>query len=205
VEDAASGGASDLTAADTLDAGSLEVGRDYAVVLSNASGLMRYRLDDVVRVRGWFGKAPLLEFLHRAGGVASMAGEKLTEQQVVEAMTRACAELDVPVGEFVVAARWGDPPRYRLYREGPPTEDLAEAFDRALRRANPEYDSKRATLRLDSAEVHSLPVGAVARMDATLIAARGGRPEQYKRPCLLCRPGQDEALLARLSAIESAA
>ncbi len=207
---------------ETVDAQALEVGQDYAVVLSNASGLMRYRLDDVVRMRGWFGRAPLLEFLYRAGGVASMAGEKLTERQVVQAMAEACAELQWPVGEFVVAARWGDPPGYRLYRErrtdGPRTSsadaaaaeaaealDVAEALDRALCRANPEYESKRASLRLAAVECSLLPRGAVACMDARLIARRGGRPEQYKRPCLLCRPGEDAALIPESHAVESAA
>jgi hypothetical protein len=49
----------------TLSVRALEVGRDYAVVLTNTSGLVRYRLGDVVRVRGWLHQAPLIEFDRR--------------------------------------------------------------------------------------------------------------------------------------------
>ena len=92
----------------------LSRGRDYVVVLSNTTGLLRYRLDDVVRVHGHLGQTPLIEFLHRAGRVASVAGEKLTENQAVAAVRDACAALDRPVLCFVLAPCWDEPPYYRL-------------------------------------------------------------------------------------------
>ncbi len=74
----------------TLGASQLERDHQYIVVLTNRSGLVRYRLDDVVRVTGHLGRTPVLEFIRRAGSVVSMAGEKLTENQVVKAVERAC-------------------------------------------------------------------------------------------------------------------
>ena len=47
----------------TLFPGEIQQGAEYAVVLSNDAGLIRYRLDDVVRVHGFVGGAPLVEFL----------------------------------------------------------------------------------------------------------------------------------------------
>jgi len=181
--------------AETLTAQALETGRDYTVVLTNSAGLVRYRLDDVVRVRGWLEQAPLLEFLYRAGSVASVAGEKLTENQVVEAVRTATARLGLPEFDFVMSPHWYDPPFYRLNCPGPATAELAEAVDRALSEQNEEYSSRRKSLRLGM--LHIRPVGpeAISSMDRRLVEARGSSAEQYKRPCLLTEPGEDDKLL----------
>lgn len=51
----------------------------YRVVLTTAGGLYRYDLGDRVRVRGFAGTAPLLEFMGRDGVQGDLAGEKLTD------------------------------------------------------------------------------------------------------------------------------
>lgn len=180
---------------ETLWAWELETGRDYAVVLTNASGLMRYRLDDVVRVRGWVEQAPVVEFLYRAGRIASVAGEKLTENQVVEAVRMACRRLNRSEFDFILAPCWADPPFYRLSCETAPQAGLADALDQALCEQNDEYASRRKSLRLQQLEVRPLPAGAIAAMDDRLRRARGSAAEQYKRPCLCTQPGEDDQAL----------
>jgi hypothetical protein len=179
----------------TLTASELETGRDYTVVLTNSAGLVRYRLDDVVRVRGWVERAPLLEFLHRAGRVASVAGEKLTEHQVVEAVRAAAARLGLPEFDFVVAPRWQDPPFYQLSCPPPIPKLLAEAIDQALGEQNEEYRSRRNSLRLGSLQIRNIEAASIAAMDRRLATSRGSSAEQYKRPCLLTEPGEDDRLL----------
>lgn len=189
----------------TCCAWELEAGRDYAVVLTNAAGLTRYRLDDVVRVRGRLGEAPLLEFLYRAGGVASIAGEKLTENQFVEALRGVCGELGLPALDAVAAPCWGEPPYYRVSVEmaapaaGGDADSVREEFtrsiDAALRARNEEYASRRSSMRLGPPELRVLPTGTIGRMDARLLRSRGGMAEQYKRPCLFIRPGADDEAL----------
>jgi len=181
--------------AQTLTASELETGRDYAVVLTNSAGLLRYRLDDVVRVRGWLEQTPLLEFLYRAGRVASVAGEKLTENQVVEAVRIATARLGFPEFDFILAPRWEDPPFYRLSCPQPAAEKLAGAIDQALGEQNEEYRSRRNSLRLGKLQIREIRREAIARMDRRLAESRGSSAEQYKRPCLLTEPGQDEDML----------
>lgn len=95
----------------------LRIGETYRVILSNDAGLYRYDLGDYVRVTGFLGAAPLLEFLHRGARVASLTGEKLTEWQAVEAFRRTCDALGCSPGPFVLAPRWDDPPYYCLYLE----------------------------------------------------------------------------------------
>lgn len=101
----------------TLLAHELRDGESYVVVLTNRTGLVRYRLDDVVRVRGALAGAPLLEFLHRAGRVASVAGEKLTENQVVAAALSVTQARSLPAFDFLIGPQWADPPFYRLALE----------------------------------------------------------------------------------------
>jgi hypothetical protein len=185
----------DSANAETLTARELETGRDYTVVLTNSAGLVRYRLDDVVRVRGWVEQAPLLEFLHRAGRVASIAGEKLTENQVVEAVRTAAARLGVREFDFVVAPRWDDPPFYRLNCPLPVSAELAGAIDQALGEQNEEYLSRRKSLRLGMLSVRNVGADAIVTMDRRLAAIRGSSAEQYKRPCLLTEASEDDRLL----------
>ncbi len=181
--------------AETLTARELETGRDYTVVLTNSAGLVRYRLDDVVRVRSWLEQAPVIEFLHRAGRVASIAGEKLTENQVVEAVRVANARLGASEFDFVMAPHWGDPPCYRVTCSRSVSPEMAEAIDRALSEQNEEYLSRRKSKRLGTLQLRKVEAEAISLMDERLMAARGSSPEQYKRPCLLTQPDEDDRLL----------
>ena len=66
----------------------LEDGAIYEVVVTQKSGLLRYRLGDLVRVRTMGLPTPALEFLSRSGLVSDLVGEKLHEAQVQEALAQ---------------------------------------------------------------------------------------------------------------------
>ncbi|GJQ25477.1 MAG: hypothetical protein HBSAPP02_05090 [Phycisphaerae bacterium] len=198
---------------DTLLGHALQVGDEYFVVLTNAGGLYRYDLGDRVRVTGFLGEAPMIEFLSRDAHTCSLTGEKLTEHQVVAAMqslviesrasARAAAHEHLNA-DFIVAPVWGEAPHYRLFVEenaiglhaATPIDaiDLAARFDAALCKQNFEYDSKRASLRLGPVQVVVLPPGTIARRDAALRAKRSHTSEQFKHQYLLTRPGDDDDL-----------
>jgi hypothetical protein len=171
------------------------VGEKYVIVLSNPSGLLRYRLDDVVQVTGWEGRVPMVEFLHRAGRVASVAGEKLTENQVVSAVRMACENLGRPAFEFIAAPVWGDPPQYRISAVAQTDSELAGAIDSALCAQNDEYASRRKSARLGPLLLRPIPADVVHQLDNKLVIHRGIRAEQYKRPTLLTDLNSDEELL----------
>lgn len=179
----------------TLLAHELSAGRDYGVVLTNCAGLVRYRLDDVVRVHGSLHRTPLLEFLYRGGGVSSVAGEKLTENQVVAAVRATCERHDVPPPDFVLAPCWGEPPFYRMSSPEPVSDTLLDALDAALRTQNDEYDSRRKSGRLERLQHRLVSADALAAMDRRLLAARGSTAEQYKRTYLFSQVGADDAAL----------
>jgi hypothetical protein len=181
--------------AETLLATELEVGRDYVVVLTNTTGLVRYRLDDVVRCRGWTGAAPMLEFLHRAGGVSSMAGEKLTENQVVEGFRTACRSLGMAECDFVIGPQFEHPPFYVCCCGARAGVDFAARLDQALGECNDEYASRRKSGRLGPVRLHRVPASLLQAFEARLLAERGSRAEQFKRPHLLTREAELRPLL----------
>ncbi|MEQ1842782.1 MAG: GH3 auxin-responsive promoter family protein, partial [Verrucomicrobiales bacterium] len=65
-------------------------GTEHEILISNRSGLLRYRLGDRVRVTGFHRATPLLNFIGRSGIVSDLVGEKLTlefvERQLVPAI-----------------------------------------------------------------------------------------------------------------------
>lgn len=65
----------------------LEYGRDYALIVTQRGGLLRYRLGDRVRVAGRYRSAPLLDFVGRADAVSDLVGEKLHEDLVASALS----------------------------------------------------------------------------------------------------------------------
>jgi hypothetical protein len=182
-------------APETVTIGDLAVDREYAVVLSNTTGLLRYRLNDVVRVVGWQDGAPLVEFLYRAGRVASVAGEKLTENQAVAAVKSAAGSLGLAEFDFVLAPCWSDPPHYRLSCPLTEPAQLAETIDAALATQNDEYASRRKSGRLGGIEVRTLPQERFAAMQQRLADARRSTAEQFKPPALFTQDGEDDAAL----------
>jgi hypothetical protein len=172
---------------ETLLADELDVGAEYFLVITNAAGLFRYNLDDRIRVTDKIGQSPVIEFLCRGRNTASITGEKLTEHQVVEAMTTACAAANLPIERFVVQGHFAEMPFYELRAE----EDLdhlsalAAALDRALVAINVEYAGKRKSGRLGAIRPIPLAPGTLERAERDLIQKRHGRQEQYKHQYLL--------------------
>lgn len=70
----------------------LDQGVDYALIVTQAAGLLRYRLGDRVRVSGRYHAAPLLEFVVRADAVSDLVGEKLDEALVMTALVDMAAD-----------------------------------------------------------------------------------------------------------------
>tara|TARA_R100000306_G_scaffold61528_1_gene64393 strand:+ start:65805 stop:67463 length:1659 start_codon:yes stop_codon:yes gene_type:complete len=55
----------------------LEVGQEVVPILSTGSGLLRYRMNDVLKVTGFKGQLPAMRFMGRNDGT-DMAGEKIS-------------------------------------------------------------------------------------------------------------------------------
>lgn len=182
-----------------LRAHELEAGGEYFILLTTSSGLYRYDIGDLVRVHGRYNEAPVLEFLNKGAHVASLAGEKLTEQQAILAMKAGSTALGLAVDTFVLAPRWDSPPYYVLHVEPPggvlsglwPGE-LARRLDQELCGVNIEYASKRRSGRLGPVRVNVLPCGFLSALDERIRRRHRAGNEQYKHQYLYVAPGADD-------------
>ena len=176
---------------ETAEAHELIEGRNYFILLTTAGGLYRYQIHDLVRCVGFLGKTPLIEFLNKGAHFSSMTGEKLSEFQVVAALSEAQRDLGLRLGSYLVLPSWGDPPHYVLLveesdvAEGGASVALAAAAEAALRRQNAEYENRRVTLRLGPIRLKRLVAGSWAEFQRRRLAGSGGTVEQYKQPHLM--------------------
>lgn len=180
----------------------LDVGQEYFVLMTTASGLYRYHIGDLVRVVGYEGQAPLIEFLSKGAHICSLAGEKLTEHQVMQAVSQAAGRTGIGVTSFVLAPRWGDPPYYMLHIEtrgagDEVLEELTAEVDVRLSTLNIEYAERRRSLRLGAIRGNALPDGFLARLDHEQAESRRRGNEQFKHRYLYSRPGEDAAFPSR--------
>ncbi len=176
---------------ETVEATDLVEGRRYFIVPTTSGGLYRYHIHDLVECAGFEGRAPRLVFLNKGAHFSSLTGEKLSEFQVVAAVSAAQEAVGTKLASFLLLPSWGDPPRYNLLVE---TSDLngeasaarlAAAVEAELAGQNAEYENRRATLRLDPIRIRRLPPGSWADFQRRRLARSGGTVEQYKQPCLL--------------------
>lgn len=188
----------DITATtQTLLAHELEAGKRYRLIITTSAGLYRYDLGDVVEVTGYRKNTPEIAFLHKAGGVLSVTGEKVYEDQVVAVMAAINSNI-MPVLGFTVTLELHNTPRYIIAIELPKKIEqseikrLAKEFDKQLSTANIEYRDKRNSRRLAPPAVLVLEQGSYRKYREMLINM--GRPDgQIKPPHMVTPPSQGPA------------
>lgn len=131
----------DIDSGDIRLAQDLIDGRCYAVVVTSAGGLYRYRMHDRVIPEGRFGQAPILRFVGRADEVSDLRGEKLHESFVAEVLGELFpADGSRPAPCHLESACVDGQARYELVLDASATQDvdLRGRLDALLRR-NPHY------------------------------------------------------------------
>jgi hypothetical protein len=117
----------------------LEENHEYSVLLTTGGGLYRYRLGDRVRVVGFAGNTPLLEFLGKEDGVSDLCGEKLSPAFVGSVLAELSNERAYSSDFAMLAPSQRESLRYVLFVQvaGAPS-DLAVRLDQKLTQ-NPHY------------------------------------------------------------------
>ena len=175
-----------------LGAHELREGRSYYIVPTTQYGLYRYHISDLVRVTGFYGRTPEVEFLGKGHRFANLTGEKLSEYHVTRAMDAVAKTVRQPITAYTLAPVWDDHrPYYAIYLEESDVTDAAGTrsflahLDRALGEENIEYAAKREGGRIGAVRAAVIPAGTWAAWDRDRLATTGGSPEQYKHPCLI--------------------
>ncbi len=171
-----------------LEPDQVRIGEKYFLIFSNATGLCRYNIGDLVRVVDFYHQTPMIEFLNKGAHISSVTGEKITERQVVEAAEIVGRQMGRRIECFEIQPKWSDPPYYVLKVEesaaGGRIEELGQKFDEILSGLNIEYETKRSSGRLGRVQVRLVADGYFRQDDLDRLSMCG-RSEQYKRKFLI--------------------
>jgi hypothetical protein len=170
--------------------GELEAGRRYYILVTTASGLYRYFMNDLVEVSGFFHRTPLLRFIQKGKGVTSLTGEKLYEGQAIDAVLNTTVSHGVASSFFLLVAD-ENTSAYQLLVESDDgirsdSREFAAAVDRRLGELNIEYHAKRLSGRLGPLTIAWLKHGAADAYKRACIGA-GQREGQFKPAVLQYR------------------
>jgi hypothetical protein len=166
----------------------LELGRRYFVYVTNASGLYRYEMNDIVEVTGRDRQTPLIRFVQKGKGVVSFTGEKLYEVQVITAVDKALAALRGRYHFIAAVAELvdGTSPRLIFLIEfDDPIADqdgsaLVDRVDAALGEENDEYLTKRKSLRYGAAVIRVVRPGEFDRYRRRMVETGQRADGQFK-------------------------
>jgi hypothetical protein len=166
----------------------LEEGQRYFVYVTNASGLYRYDMNDIVEVAGRYRQTPLIRFIQKGKGVVSFTGEKLYETQVIAAVDHALAALRGSYHFIAAVAELvdGTTPRLVLLTEfDDPISDqdgsaLVGRVDAALGDQNDEYQTKRKSLRYGAPIIRVVRSGEYDRYRRRMVQTGQRADGQFK-------------------------
>ena len=184
----------EISGAVFFDDSTAEVGKKYEVIVSNFSGLYRYRIEDVVTVTKMYNNTPRIELLYRRNLSLNVANEKTTTQMVDFAAKQTAEKMG---NEFIGHSFYADystkPPRYCMLAEpkNPVSEEDRQKYidilDEELKEVNEKYFKYRRWGMLSAPEVLPLQKGAYDDYRASLVA-QGRALNQIKPVVVLNTP-----------------
>jgi hypothetical protein len=179
-----------------LGATDLEEGKDYYVFLTTTGGLYRYHIDDVIGVEGRHNETPVIVFRRKGRDITSITGEKVSVDQVIQAVKTAADQTGVRLDNFKaiadaksatyvfrVEAKSGIPEGKRI--------PLLDGIDQALSELNLEYAGKRKSQRLNPPVLQVMRPGW-SEGDKRAQFKQGKRTFQWKPNVLELRPPDAE-------------
>lgn len=143
--------------------------KEYELVLTNRSGLYRYRQGDILRVAGFREGVPFFEIMGRIHQVLNVAGEKTDAAMLEETAFRFARRFGMELFDYAVDADTVKfPAGYVFYVEparGMPVgsiKEMEQGFDDILREINPDYDDLRNLRYLGKPRVVCFAKGKLA-------------------------------------------
>ncbi|XP_076447047.1 GH3 domain-containing protein-like [Babylonia areolata] len=197
----------------------LKEGEEYEVVLTNVSGLYRYRVGDVVKVTGFCNQCPIFEFQYRIGQFLNVRGEKTSESLFYETLCETVAQwsgvtlVDYCCAESVLVddTDFRRPtesesyaPCYHVFLEVETedglallSEDQKRMIDERMCAKSYVYSSFRVKGSIDVMKVHILRHGAFQDLRQYALQNTEASSNQFKVPRVLKRRSLVEFLLKK--------
>ncbi|XP_068585396.1 GH3 domain-containing protein [Cebidichthys violaceus] len=184
-------------------------GENYELVVTNASGLFRYRIGDVVKVVGFHNQCPIVEFQYRRGQMLSVRGEKVSEALFLNALKNAvaqwqgaqlvdycCAESGI-MGDSI----GGSDPHYQVFIELKGVRNLTEEqrykLDICLQQDSAVYKSFRVKGSIGPMRVQLVAEGAFEELRKRIMAFSNTSPNTFKMHRVLRRKEYADFLLGK--------
>ncbi|MDD6012164.1 MAG: GH3 auxin-responsive promoter family protein [Oscillospiraceae bacterium] len=182
----------------------IEVGKEYELVVTNRSGLYRYKIEDVVRVTGYYKRTPKVEFLYRNNLAMNIANEKTTTQMVDWAAAKTQEKLGISFkGYSFYPDHSVDPVRYMLLAEPEGDIDpklipqIEDALNEFLCESNEKYFKYRRWGMLAAPKVCFLKKDTYADY-REMLKKQGKVLNQIKPVTVINTPEREEFFLSHI-------
>jgi hypothetical protein len=184
-----------------INLGDVEIGKNYAMVISTNAGLWRYNIGDTVKFTSI---APYrIKITGRTRHFMNAFGEEVIIENAEAAITYACEQTGAVIDNFTAApiflekSKRGGHEWIIEFKKLPQSLDLfTELLDKNLRKINSDYDAKRAhNIALVAPKIHSVQEGTFYNW----MKKRGKLGGQNKVPRLCNSREYVEDILAMIS------
>ena len=186
----------------TLD--QIEVGKDYEIIITNFSGLYRYRILDIVRCTGTYNQSKKIEFLYRSNMGLNLANEKTTTQMLDWVADELQKHFGIAFEGFSYYAETDvREAHYTLLVETPSDlpvvrkKEMEEVFDAKMKQANEKYEKYRSWGMLFDPEIIQLRDGAYQRYKEMLVS-QGRVLNQIKPVTVINTPEKKEFFFSEI-------
>ncbi len=177
----------------------LKEGEHYELVITNLSGLYRYRIKDVVRVAGFHGQTPYLQFAYRKQQVINIAGVHITTEQIRTVIKGLEERLGTPVADYSLYEDATSVPARIVFFLEPEGEEwspktiseIPRIIDEMLVGVNPDFGHLMDWDEISPSYVRMLPIGTYRRYREEKIAS-GVPVNQIKAVRLIKKPEELE-------------
>jgi len=183
----------------TLD--QVKAGEKYEILITTQAGLYRYRLKDVIEVKGFRGKCPLISFVYRKGQLFNVAGEKFSEEDARNTVEMLEKAHSVSIDKWLFYQDESVMPnRYALVVESDENLDWEGCIDELegyMGQCNKRYESQRAKAFIGRLTVLMQQPGTHDAWAARCIE-KGASASQVKPVHSLDNPEKREFFLSRI-------
>ncbi|CAN4099452.1 unnamed protein product [Withania somnifera] len=167
----------------------VKLGEEYEIVFTNFAGLYRYRLGDVVKIKGFFNGTPELQFVCRRNLMLSINIDKNTEkdlQLAVEAAGKHLVDEKIEVVDFTSHVNVSaDPAHYVIFWElsGEATDEILQDCCNCLDKSfiDAGYVSSRKVNAIGALELRIVKRGTFHKI-LDYFVGLGGAVSQFKTP-----------------------
>ncbi|XP_073270349.1 jasmonoyl--L-amino acid synthetase JAR6-like [Primulina huaijiensis] len=167
----------------------VKVGEEYEVIVTNFAGLYRYRLGDVVKVKGFHNSSPELQFVCRRNLLLTINIDKNTEKDLqlsVEAAAKLLAAENLEVIDFTSQVDTStDPGHYVIFWEmsGDPKDEIVQECCNCLDKSfvDAGYMSSRKVNTIGALELRIMKRGTFHKIMDHYVGL-GSAVSQFKTP-----------------------